>query len=138
MWIIFSLLSSVFAALMAVFIKFGLKDMNPILSMSLRTFIVSIFCIVSIFINKSYKMISSLTSRSILWIILASIVTFLTWLFYYLAISKGDVHKVMAVDRLSIVLTLILCVIFLHEKVSVYSIIGVILMLTGGLIIALL
>ena len=138
MWIIFSLLSSIFAALMAVFIKVGLKDVNPILSMSLRTFIVSCFCLISIFINKSYKLIFSLNSKSLLWLALASIFTFLTWLFYYLAINKGEVHKVMAIDRLSIVLTLILSFVILHEKLTIYSILGAILMVIGAVLIALL
>lgn len=138
MWIIFSILSSIFAALMAVFIKLGLKGVNPILSLSLRTFIVSIFCLISIFINKSYKEITNLTYKNILWVGLASIVTFLTWLFYYLAVSKGEVHKVMAIDRLSIVLTVILSVIILHEKITIYSIIGIIIMILGGVMVALL
>ncbi len=138
MWIIFSILSSIFAALMAVFIKLGLKGVNPILSLSLRTFIVSIFCLISIVINRSYKDITNLTSKNILWVGLASIVTFLTWLFYYLAVSKGEVHKVMAIDRLSIVLTVILSVIILHEKITIYSIIGIIIMILGGVMVALL
>lgn len=137
MWIIFSFLSSVFAALMAIFTKIGLKSINPILGLSLRTFIVSIFCIVSIIINKSYKEIPKLNNVSLLWIFLTSIVTFLTWLFYYLALSKGEVHKTLAIDKLSIVLTVIISVIFLHEKISIYGIIGILFLVIGGLMVAL-
>ena len=145
MWVIFSILSAVFAAIMSITIKIGFKDINPFLSLSIRTFIVFLFSIILIFTSKifNFKICQNinikglLNTKNILWILVVSLATFFTWLFYFLALQKGDVRKVMAIDKLSIVLIVILGVIFLKEKISLLVILGIILLLTGSILIVL-
>lgn len=132
MWILYSILSAVFAGLMTFFIKIGLKDVNPILSLAIRVFIVSIILLIVIIFNKEYKLINNLGKNEWLWIVFASIVTFLTWLFYYLALKDGLMSKVHAIDKLSIVIVMILGIVFLQEKLSTFSIIGLILIICGS------
>ena len=145
MWVIFSILSAVFAAIMSITIKIGFKDINPFLSLSIRTFIVFLFSIILIFISKmfNFKICQNinikglLNTKNILWILVVSLATFLTWLFYFLAIQNGDVKKVMAIDKLSIILIVILGVIFLKEKITLWTILGIILLLSGSILIVL-
>ena len=145
MWVIFSILSAVFAAIMSITIKIGFKDINPFLSLSIRTFIVFLFSIILIFISKmfNFKICQNinikglLNTKNILWILVVSLATFLTWLFYFLAIQNGDVKKVMAIDKLSIILIVILGAIFLKEKITLWTILGIILLLSGSILIVL-
>ena len=133
MWVIFGLLSALFSALMSISIKVGLKEVNPILSLFLRTFIVTIFCFIACLINKSYKDFSKVINVSWRGILLTSVFTFLTWLFYFFAMKSGSTHKVMALDKLSIIITLIYMVLIMKEKLTTYTIIGSILIILGSI-----
>lgn len=137
MWLLFGLLSALFSALMSIFIKVGLKEINPFLSLFVRTLLVTIICAIVCFTNKSFKEIKVMTLSNWKWIILASIFTFLTWLFYFLALKKGEVQKVMALDKMSIIITIIIGLIFFQEKLTLFTIIGAILILIGSVFIIL-
>lgn len=137
MWLLFGLLSALFSALMSIFIKVGLKEINPFLSLFVRTLLVTIICAIVCFKNKSFKEIKVMTLSNWKWIILASIFTFLTWLFYFLALKKGEVQKVMALDKMSIIITIIIGLIFFQEKLTLFTIIGAILILIGSVFIIL-
>ena len=143
MWILFSVLSAVFAAVMSVTIKFGLKDINPFLSLTIRTFWVFIFSVILIVIIKIFDLkigkdldvIKVFKGKNLLWVIIVSFATFLTWLFYFLALQNGAVTKVMAIDKLSIILIVILSAIFLKEKITFGVIVGIVLLVSGSLLI---
>lgn len=143
MWILFSVLSAVFAAVMSVTIKFGLKDINPFLSLTIRTFCVFIFSVILIVIIKIFDLkigkdldvIKVFKGKNLLWVIIVSFATFLTWLFYFLALQNGAVTKVMAIDKLSIILIVILSAIFLKEKITFGVIVGIVLLVSGSLLI---
>lgn len=143
MWILFSMLSAVFAAIMSVTIKIGLKDINPFLSLAIRTFWVFIFSVILILstkvlnlkISKNLDILGLFKGKNLLWILVVSLATFLTWLFYFLAIKNGTPSKVMAIDKLSIVLIVILSSIFLKEKITLSVVIGIVLLIGGSLLI---
>lgn len=139
MWIIFGILSCFFSALMSFFIKIGLKDTNPILNLFLRTFIVIIilgFYFIIKSLNKEFTSeINKLTSKQMKWIILSGVATLLTWVFYFLAMSKSEAYKVMALDKLSIVFGLLLSYLFLDYKITLYSFIGVVLVVLGTVVL---
>ena len=143
MWILFSVLSAVFAAVMSVTIKFGLKDINPFLSLTIRTFCVFIFSVILIVIIKIFDLkigkdldvMKVFKGKNLLWVIIVSFATFLTWLFYFLALQNGAVTKVMAIDKLSIILIVVLSAIFLKEKITFGVIVGIVLLISGSLLI---
>ena len=143
MWILFSMLSAVFAAIMSVTIKIGLKDINPFLSLAIRTFWVFIFSVILILstkvlnlkISKNLDILGLFKGKNLLWLLVVSLATFLTWLFYFLAIKNGTPSKVMAIDKLSIVLIVILSSIFLKEKITLSVVIGIVLLIGGSLLI---
>lgn len=137
MWVIFGLLSALFSALMSISIKTGLKEMNPILSLFTRTFIVTIFCFIACLINKSYKDMSKVVMVNWKGILLTSVFTFLTWLFYFLAMKTGSAHKVMALDKLSIIITIIYMVLFTKESINTSTIIGSVLIILGSIFLLL-
>lgn len=137
MWLLFSILSALFASIMTITIKIGLKDFNPILSLTIRTLFVFVFSLVLILITKilKLKIAESINieqvfkGKNIFWLIIVSLATFFTWLFYFLALKDGKAVKVMAIDKLSVVLIVIFSVIFLNQKVTIKLIIGLILMI---------
>lgn len=143
MWILFSILSAVFAAVMSFTVKVGLKDLNPILSLTVRTFWVFIFSVILILICKIFKFkisedikfYSLFTIKNFIWIMVVSVATFLTWLFYFFAIKNGTATKVMAIDKLSIILIVILSAIFLKEKITFSMVVGIILLIVGSFMI---
>lgn len=116
MWIIFSLLSALFGALMTIFIKLGLKGINPILSLTIRSIIVCIFLLVFIVINNSIKEIKAIDKNKWIWLFLTAVVTFATWVFYYLALSKNDAYKVASLEKISIIIVFILSFLFSMKK----------------------
>lgn len=135
MWIVYAILSAIFASVMSITIKIGLNEVNPYLSLTIRTLIVFVFCLITIFFNSSYKEIRSINGRSVLFLVITSIATFLTWLFYFLALKDGSVIKVLAIDKFSIVVSFALCVIFLNEKITWISVLGIVLLVIGGILL---
>lgn len=137
MWIIFSLLSALFGALMTIFIKLGLKGINPILSLTIRSIIVCIFLLVFIVVNNSIKEIKAIDKNKWIWLFLTAVVTFATWVFYYLALSKNDAYKVASLEKISIIIVFILSFFVLNEKITILGILGMILILAGSIMTSL-
>ena len=137
MWIIFSLLSALFGALMTIFIKLGLKGINPILSLTIRSIIVCIFLLVFIVVNNSIKEIKAIDKNKWIWLFLTAVVTFATWVFYYLALSKNDAYKVTSLEKISIIIVFILSFFVLNEKITIIGILGMILILVGSIMTSL-
>lgn len=133
-WIVLALLSMFFAGLTSVLAKFGLKNVSGDIALVVRTAVVFVFVIINSFVLKQYGQMSSLTSRDALFLILSGITTSLSWLFYYRAIKIGNVSSIAAIDKGSIVVTIILSAIFLHEVLTWKVIVGA-SMIVGGLFV---
>lgn len=133
MYILYGLLSALFASLVTVFGKMGLKRVDPIFATSVRSVIMAIFIAVMVFVlNKVPKGgISSLSGNDWLLIIATGVAGALSWLFYFQALKVGPASRVASLDRLSIVFVVFLAAIFLKEGFTVKSIMGVVFMLTG-------
>ena len=138
MWLIFALLSSVTAALVAIFAKLGLKDIDPTLATTIRSIIMALFLVaVSLSLRKfdSFSL-STFSSREWLLIVLAGVSGALSWLFYFVALKFGLATKVVVIDRLSLVFVIVLAALFLGEALSWKSVIGALLMIAGAIIIS--
>ena len=140
--IIFALLSSIFASLTAILIKIGLSGINSNLATAIRTIIILIMSWVIVFYTNSVNSINTietiknLNTKTIIFIVLSGIATGLSWLFYFKALQIGNVNKVIVIDKLSIVFTIILAAIFLKEALNIKIIIGVLFIVAGTLIIS--
>lgn len=134
MWIVFAILSSVFAALTSVLSKIGIDGVNSNLATAIRTVVVLFMSWGMVFITHSQGGISSITGKSWLFLILSGLATGLSWLCYYKAIQLGEVSKVVPIDKLSVVITLILAALLLGERFTVKSAIGAILITAGTLV----
>ena len=135
MWILFAFLSAVFASLMTVFMKMGLKDMNPHLATALRTSLVVVLCWGLVFITKSQSGVKTIQKKEWIYLILASLATFGTWTFYFLALKDGSVKNVMTLDRLSIVFAIIFSAIFLKEAITLKTIAGMVVFFIGAVML---
>ncbi|WP_297245106.1 EamA family transporter [uncultured Brachyspira sp.] len=141
--IVFALLSSIFASLTAILIKIGLAGINSNLAAAIRTIIILIMSWVIVFYTNSVNSIDTidaiknLNTKTIIFIVLSGIATGLSWLFYFKALQIGNVNKVIVIDKLSIVFTIILAAIFLKEALNIKIIIGVLFIVAGTLIISL-
>ncbi len=141
MEIIFALLSSIFASLTAILIKIGLVGINSNLATAIRTIIILLMSWIIVFYTNSVNSISTietiknLSTKNIIFIVLSGIATGLSWLFYFKALQIGNVNKVIVIDKLSIVFTIILAAIFLKESINIKVIAGVLLIIAGTLII---
>ena len=137
MWIIFAILSAVFAALTSILAKVGIEGVDSNLATAVRTVVVVIMAWAMVFITSAQSGLSQISRKSCIFLILSGIATGASWLCYYKAIQLGDVSKVVPVDKLSIVITLILAFVFLHEEFTVKSVIGCILIGAGTLFMVL-
>lgn len=137
MWLVMALLSSVFAALTSVLAKVGIDGVNSNLATALRTAVVLIMSWGMVFITGSWRSISNIGQRSWLFLILSGLATGASWLCYYKALQLGDVSKVVPIDKLSVVITIIFAAVFLHEEFTLKSALGVILLTTGTLFMVL-
>lgn len=135
MWLLYAILSSIFASIMTILMKLGLKNIDSILATTLRTTFVFLLLWILVLFMKRGSEIKSISNKEWLYLFLSSIATCATWIFYFLALKKTDVSKVIAIDRLSIVFTILLSVLFLKEKLSVMTIIGVIVLVGGTLLV---
>ena len=131
MWFVFALLSAVFAALTSVLAKVGIEGVNSNLATALRTCVVLAMAWLMVFITHAQSGIGSIGRKSWVFLILSGLATGASWLCYYKAIQMGSVSKVAPIDKLSVVITLILAVIFLHEDFTVKSAIGAVLITAG-------
>lgn len=122
---------------MTIFIKLGLKGINPILSLTIRSIIVCIFLLVFIVVNNSIKEIKAIDKNKWIWLFLTAVVTFATWVFYYLALSKNEAYKVASLEKISIIIVFILSFFVLNEKITILGILGMILILVGSIMTSL-
>lgn len=134
MWIVFALLSAVFAALTSILAKVGIDGVNSNLATAIRTVVVVIMSWGMVFLTNSQGGISDISKKSWIFLILSGIATGISWLCYYKALQMGDTSKVVPIDKLSVVITLILAFVFLHEQFTIKSLIGCILIGAGTLI----
>ena len=134
MWLIFALLSAVFAALTSILAKVGIDNVNSNLATAIRTVVVVTMAWGMVFLTNAQSGISEISRKSWLFLILSGLATGASWLCYYKALQVGDVSKVVPVDKLSVVITLVLAFIFLHEEFTLKSFIGCVLIGAGTMI----
>lgn len=137
MWFVFALLSAIFAALTSILAKIGIDGVNSNLATAIRTVVVVAMAWGMVFLTNAQAGISSISRKSWVFLILSGLATGASWLCYYRALQIGDASKVVPVDKLSVVITLILAFVFLHEQFSVKSVIGCILIGVGTLVMVL-
>lgn len=135
-WFIFALLSAVFAALVSILAKIGLKDLNSNLATAIRTTVVLIFTWGIAFAQGLNKEIGNITKSTWIFLTLSGIATGLSWLFYFRALQMGEASKVMPIDKMSIVIGIVFAALFLGEKLSWMGILGTILISVGAIMIA--
>ena len=136
MWAVFAVLSAVFAALTSILAKVGIKD-DSNLATAIRTVVVVAMSWLMVFITNAQSGITNIGKKSWIFLILSGLATGASWLCYYKAIQIGEVSKVVPIDKLSVVITLVLAFIFLHEDFNIKSLIGCILIAAGTLIMVL-
>lgn len=134
MWIIFALLSAVFAALTSILAKIGIAGVNSNLATAIRTVVVLVMAWGMVFLTHAQSGITEIGRKSWIFLILSGLATGASWLCYYRALQLGEASKVVPIDKLSVVITLILAFIFLHEDFTPKSLIGCILIGVGTLI----
>ena len=137
MWFVYALLSAVFAALTSILAKIGIDGVNSNLATAIRTVVVVIMSWGMVFITNTQAGIVDISKRSWVFLILSGLATGASWLCYYKALQIGEASKVVPVDKLSVVITLVLAFLFLHEKFTSKSLIGCILIGAGTLIMVL-
>ena len=137
MWFIFALLSAVFAALTSILAKIGIDGVNSNLATAIRTVVVVAMAWGMVFLTNTQGGIPDIGRKSWLFLILSGLATGASWLCYYRAIQIGEVSKVVPIDKLSVVITLVMAAVFLHEKFTPKSILGCILIGAGTLVMVL-
>lgn len=139
LWLVFGLLSALFASLVAIFGKIGLKNLDTNVATAIRAVIMALFLIlVIIFQGRLHKVGQILADKkAVMFIVLSGIAGALSWLFYFLALKNGKVQQVAPIDRLSVVFAILLAAIFLGEKISFYTGLGVLLIAVGSIFVAL-
>ncbi len=137
MWFIFALLSAVFAALTSILAKIGIEGVNSNLATAIRTVVVVVMAWGMVFLTNTQSGILEISKKSWLFLILSGLATGASWLCYYRALQTGEASKVVPIDKLSVVITLVLAFIFLHEQFKVKSLIGCVLITVGTLIMVL-
>lgn len=137
MWFIFALLSAVFAALTSILAKLGIEGVNSNLATAIRTMVVVVMAWVIVFLTNAQSGITEISRRSWLFLILSGLATGVSWLCYYQAIQIGEVSKVVPIDKLSVVITLVMAAVLLHENFTPKSVIGCVLIGAGTLVMVL-
>lgn len=134
MWFIFAMLSAIFAALTSILAKVGIEGVNSNLATAIRTVVVLVMAWGMVLLTNTQVGIAEISRKSWLFLILSGLATGASWLCYYRALQIGEASKVVPVDKLSVVITLVLAFIFLHEKFTTKSLIGCIFIGLGTLI----
>ena len=137
MWLILALLSAVFAALTSILAKIGIEGVNSHLATAIRTLVVVAMAWGMVFLTNAQNGITEISKRSWLFLILSGLATGVSWMCYYKALQMGQASKVVPIDKLSVVITLVLAFVLLHEQFTVKSLIGCILIGLGTLIMVL-
>ena len=137
MWMIFAVLSAVFAALTSILAKIGIEGVNSNLATAIRTIVVVIMAWGMVFLTHAQNGLAEISKKSWIFLILSGLATGASWLCCYKALQMGDASKVVPIDKMSVVITLILAFVFLHEQFTAKSLIGCILIGAGTLIMVL-
>ena len=137
MWFVFALLSAIFAALTSILAKVGIEGVNSNLATAIRTVVVVAMSWGMVFLTNSQNDITEISRKSWIFLILSGLATGASWLCYYKALQIGDASKVVPIDKLSVVITLVLAFVFLHEDFTIKSLIGCILIGVGTLVMVL-
>lgn len=137
MWFVFALLSAVFAALTSILAKIGIDGVNSNLATAIRTVVVVIMAWGMVFLTNTQNGIAEISRKSWLFLILSGLATGASWLCYYRALQLGDASKVVPIDKLSVVITLVLAFVFLHENFTSKSLVGCTLIGAGTLLMVL-
>ncbi len=136
MWIVFAILSSVFASLTSILAKVGINGVNSNLATAIRTVVVVIMAWGMVFLTNAQGGIMEISKRSWIFLILSGLATGASWLCYYRALQLGEASKVVPIDKLSVVITLVLAFVFLQERFTPKSLLGCVLIAIGTLIMA--
>ena len=137
MWLVFAILSAIFAALTSILAKVGIEGVNSNLATAIRTVVVVVMAWGMVFLTNAQNGIAEISKRSWLFLVLSGLATGVSWLCYYKALQLGDASKVVPIDKLSVVITLILAFVFLHEQFTTKSLIGCILIGIGTMVMVL-
>ncbi len=137
MWFVFALLSAIFAALTSILAKVGIDGVNSNLATAIRTVVVVVMAWGMVFLTNAQNGIVEISKKSWLFLILSGLATGASWLCYYRALQLGETSKVVPIDKLSVVITLVLAFVFLHEEFTAKSLMGCILIGIGTLIMVL-
>ena len=137
MWLILALLSAIFAALTSILAKVGIDGVNSNLATAVRTVVVVMMAWGMVFLTNAQAGLSAISRKSWLFLILSGLATGASWLCYYKALQIGEASKVVPVDKLSVVFTLILAFVFLHEQFTIKSVLGCLLIGAGTLLMVL-
>lgn len=136
-WLIYAIISAIFAALTSILAKIGISGVNSNLATAIRTVVITIFAWGIVLAQGTIKDIGHLTKTTWIFLVLSGFATGLSWLFYFRALQLGEASKVVPIDKLSLVLAVIMAVIFLHEKLTIPTAVGSILITAGVLVMAL-
>jgi transporter family protein len=137
MWLLFASLSALFAALTSILAKIGIEGVNSNLATALRTVVVVVMAWGMVFLTHAQSGLGEISRKSWLFLILSGLATGASWLCYYRALQLGEASKVVPIDKLSVVLTLVLAFVFLHEEFTPKSLLGCILIGAGTLVMVL-
>lgn len=137
MWFVFALLSAFFAALTSILAKVRINGVNSNLATALRTVVVIIMSWGMVFLTNSQGGLYGISKKNWLFLILSGLATGASWLCYYKAMQMGNVSKVVSIDKLSVIITMILAFVFLHENFTTKSLVGCILIGTGSMLMVL-
>ena len=137
MWAVFAVLSAVFAALTSILAKIGIDGVNSNLATAIRTMVVVVMAWGMVFLTHTQSGITEISKKSWLFLILSGLATGASWLCYYRALQMGEASKVVPIDKLSVVITLVLAFVFRHEDFTAESLIGCILIGVGTLVMVL-
>lgn len=137
MWMILAILSAVFAALTSILAKIGIDGVNSNLATAIRTVVVVFMAWGMVFLTSAQKGLAQISTKSWFFLILSGLATGASWLCYYRALQLGDASKVVPIDKLSVVITLVLAFVFLHEKFTAKSLVGCALITAGTLLMVL-
>ena len=137
MWLIFALLSSIFAALTSILAKIGIDGVNSNLATAVRTCVVLLMSWAMVFLTNCQGGLMNISKKSWIFLILSGLATGASWLCYYKALQIGQASKVVPIDKLSVVITMVLAAVLLHEKFTPKSILGCALIAVGTLLMVL-
>lgn len=137
MWFVLALLSAIFAALTSILAKIGIDGVNSNLATAIRTVVVVVMAWGMVFLTNSQGGIGDISKKSWIFLVLSGLATGASWLCYYKALQIGEASKVVPIDKLSVVITLVLAFVFLHESFTFKSLIGCILIGIGTLVMVL-